>query len=87
MNDGPSERDVFFRFARELRDLAWEIHERREGGEDPGQLFELYIGMLEAFVDRAKQQERTIRYLRGEKVEPITHFAKVVVHGRGGGGL
>jgi len=80
-------KELFNKFARELRDLAWEIHERREGGETPEQLLELFEGMLEATEDRVNQQRRMIHYLQGKPVKPMLHSVSAVVTGAGGGGL
>jgi len=80
-------RELFNKFARELRDLAWEVHERREGGETPEQLLELFEGMLEAIEDRVDQQRRMIHYLQGKPVAPQVHQLRAVVTGQGGGAL
>lgn len=81
MNDRTEQRRVFDLLAREIRDLAWEIHERRNGEETPEELFQLYLGMIEAVRDRLLQQERSLKFMLGHEVEPMTHYAKVVVQG------
>lgn len=80
------EHKTFNRFARELRDLVWSIHEHRTGEESKEQILTLYMELCDTIIDQCTQQQRAIRFMRGEKVEPQVHYAKAVVSGVMGAG-
>ena len=77
------EHEMFRLFARELRDAVWSIQENRTGAEDPKEILELYLAMLDHIIDHASEQRRAIRHSRGEAVEPKVHYATAVVAGVG----
>jgi len=80
------EHKVFKLFARELRDLVWGIQEYRTGQETKQEILTLYLSVCDHLIDQITQQKRAIAVMRGEKVEPMTHYAKAVVTGIMGAG-
>ncbi len=68
---------------RQLQDNLIAYNQRCSGVTDKDPLLALRIEQFVALRERVTEFERVLRFLRGEKVEPVAHEARAVLLGEG----
>lgn len=76
--------DTFDKYFMEIQMLMRRYQMTAARCETPEDLLALRREENDALLELVQQQKRALSYTAGENVEPMTHFAKVVVTGTGG---
>ncbi len=70
--------------ARELQDNLSHYNHRANGKTDKATLIALRIEQIADLREILRKQERHLRFMNGEKIEPETHIVEAVITGIGG---
>ena len=70
--------------ARELQDNLNSYNRRANGETDKATLLALRLEQIASLREVLRKQERHLRFMNGEKIEPEIHVVEAVVTGLGG---
>lgn len=70
--------------AKELQQNLIDYNARANGQTDKSTLLALRLEQIATLREILRKQERHIRFMNGEKIEPETHYVEAVVYGSGG---
>jgi hypothetical protein len=75
---------VFDSLAKEMQDNLVDYNRRANGQTDKTILCALRLEQIVALREILRKQERHIRYMNGEKIEPENHLVEAIILGTGG---
>lgn len=76
--------EVITRLADELQECLVRYNRNCNGELDKRTLLTLRLAQNAELKEILRRQERHLRFMNGEKIEPETHFVEAVIDGRGG---
>ncbi len=75
---------VLQRLAEELQQNLVDYNSRANGQTDKATLLALRLEQIIVLRELLRKQERHIRFMNGEKIEPENHLVEAVITGKGG---
>jgi hypothetical protein len=76
--------EVIKRLSDELQQCLIDYNLRSNGCTDKKTLLALRLEQVVVLREMLRRQERHLRYMNGEKIEPEAHAIEAVIDGRGG---
>jgi len=75
---------VFDAYQREILSTISQYNSRASGVTDKSTLIDIYLAQNDALREVLRKQNRALRWMRGEAVEPEHHEVEAVIIGVGG---